>query len=249
MMRESRAEIIRNTKIAEQIHEMELRLPEQTEEIRAGQFIELKIEAFYLRRPVSVCDREGDRITIIYKEAGRGTEAMAGLQAGQTMSVLWPLGNGYQLPESGAGSRPLLIGGGVGVPPVYCLCRRMLEQGIVPQVILGFRSAADAFCVERFEEIGVRPAVTTEDGSLGQKGFVTDVMKRMEYDRFYACGPKAMLKAVDETAPEGIPGQFSFEERMGCGFGACMGCTCRTKNGAKRICKDGPVLERSEILW
>ena len=278
-MKEFTAEIINNRKIAEGIHEMvlemvpaenaetcrEARDNEAREEeareqeargqekgaadFRPGQFVGVSLPGFFLRRPISVCDWDGQRLTLVYKEAGRGTEAMSRLTEGERLKVLGPLGNGYRMPDPEEKKQPLLIGGGVGVPPVYCLCRRMAEQGIRPMVILGFRSAGDAFYTERFEALGITPIVTTEDGSLGIRGFVTDAMKGLEYGSVYACGPKPMLRAADEAAPEGIPGQFSFEERMGCGFGACMGCTCRTKTGSKRVCKDGPVLERGEILW
>ena len=239
------------------------------EEVRPGQFINIKIDGFYLRRPISICDWDASAgtITIIYKTVGQGTEAMSRMTAGQELDILWPLGNGYDLgclPQ-----RPLLIGGGAGVPPMYGLCRKLAEAGARPQVILGFRSAADVFYQEKFQSLGARVLITTEDGSAGIRGFVTDAMAALEpgsaaalgagsaeehanesaYDGVFACGPEPMLRAVDQNAPAEIPGQMSFEERMGCGFGACMGCSCETKYGAKRICKDGPVLERSEIIW
>ncbi|MBQ9015881.1 MAG: dihydroorotate dehydrogenase electron transfer subunit [Firmicutes bacterium] len=242
--------------------------------IRPGQFLNLKLAEHYLRRPISICDWDEERqsITIIYKVVGGGTQAMSRMSAGEPVDLLWPLGNGYDLEPaaeaaSSAGGAPLLIGGGVGVPPMAGLCRRLIREGTDgsgdarggsgrPLVILGFRSAEDAFYLEHFERMGARVIAVTEDGSMGQKGFVTDAMRALQEEQgpaycssFFACGPEAMLRAVCEAMPEGIPGQLSFEERMGCGFGACMGCSCRTKYGNKRICKDGPVLRREEILW
>lgn len=256
-MNRTKAEIRSNRKIAKDTWEMVLETAAEEADamkaIRPGQFVDLKLEGFYLRRPISICDWDESEgtITIIYKTVGRGTEAMSGMEAGESLDMLWPLGNGYSLPQAGTS---LLIGGGAGVPPMYGLCRKLAEGGETPVVILGFRSTEDIICRSGFEELGARVYVATEDGSTGCKGFVTDVMKELlgegeTFDRIFACGPEAMLRAVDQAAPEEIPGWFSFEERMGCGFGACMGCSCETKYGSKRICKDGPVLERSEILW
>ena len=211
----------------------------------SGQFVNIKLDGFYLRRPISVCNVEGDELTIIYKAVGAGTEKMASTEVGEKWLVLTGLGNGYNLEKSG--DTPLLIGGGAGVPPMYYLARKLVAKGKKPTVILGFGKADEVFFKEEFEALGLRVLVTTVDGSYGIKGFVTDAMSDLEYTYFYTCGPEPMLKAIyDKSATSG---QFSFEERMGCGFGACMGCTCKTKYGNKRICRDGPVLEKEEIIW
>ena len=212
-----------------------------------GQFVNLRLEGLYLRRPISVCDCTGDTLTLIYKVVGKGTRQMAALAPGAVLDVLTGLGNGYDL--SKAGEAPLLIGGGVGVPPLYMLARTLREQGKAVTVILGFNTAEEVFYRQEFASLGCTVYVATADGSLGEKGFVTDVMKNRElsYSYFYTCGPEPMLRAVYGVSQTG--GQFSFEERMGCGFGACMGCSCKTKYGNKRICKDGPVLEKEEIIW
>lgn len=210
-----------------------------------GQFINILIDGFYLRRPISVCDWDNEMITIIYKIVGKGTEAMAALVNGSKLDVLTGLGNGFDMAKSG--SLPLLIGGGVGVPPLYNLAKRLIEQGKQVSVILGFNTAEEVFYKEEFETLGAKVLVTTVDGSLGIKGFVTDAMEQMVYSYLYTCGPEPMLKAVYHKSQ--TSGQFSFEERMGCGFGACMGCSCETKYGYKRICKEGPVLEKEEIIW
>ncbi|MGM9636260.1 MAG: dihydroorotate dehydrogenase electron transfer subunit [Candidatus Avispirillum sp.] len=210
-----------------------------------GQFVNIKLDGFFLRRPISVCDWRDGSLTLIYKTVGDGTEALAKMRAGEKLDLLVGLGNGYSTEKSGL--RPLLIGGGVGVPPLYALCKRLMCEGKKPKVILGFNTASEIFYKDEFRALGAEVIVTTADGTSGIKGFVTEGMKDTEYTYIYACGPLPMLKAVNAAAQTG--GQFSFEERMGCGFGACMGCTCKTKNGAKRICKDGPVLEREEIQW
>ena len=211
----------------------------------SGQFVNIKLDGFYLRRPISVCDVEGNKLTIIYKAVGAGTEKMANTNVGERWLVLTGLGNGYDLAKSG--DRPLLIGGGAGVPPMYYLARKLVAEGKKPTVILGFGKADEVFFKEKFKALGLNVLVTTADGSDGIKGFVTDAMSELDYTYFYTCGPEPMLKAVyDKTVTSG---QFSFEERMGCGFGACMGCTCKTKYGNKRICRDGPVLEKEEIIW
>lgn len=211
----------------------------------SGQFVNIKLDGFYLRRPISVCDVNGDELTLIYKAVGAGTEVMAKTPVGAEWLVLTGLGNGYDLSKSG--EKPLLIGGGAGVPPMYYLCRLLLAEGRHPTVILGFGSRDEVFFKDEFEALGVKVYVTTVDGTEGIKGFVTDAMGEIEYTYFYTCGPEPMLKAIyDKSESEG---QFSFEERMGCGFGACMGCTCKTKYGNKRICRDGPVLEKGEIIW
>ena len=215
-----------------------------TDGITTGQFVNILLDGLYLRRPISVCDCQGDTLTLIYKVVGKGTAQMAAMIAGQTLDVLTGLGNGYDL--SKAGDHPLLIGGGVGVPPLYMLARQLRAQGKAVSVILGFNTADEVFYEQEFKALGCDVTVTTADGSRGVKGFVTDALPA-EYSYFYTCGPEPMLKAV--YAATITSGQFSFEERMGCGFGACMGCSCKVITGYKRICKDGPVLEKEEILW
>lgn len=216
---------------------------------KPGQFVNIKLPDFYLRRPISVCDWDDTTITLLYKVVGHGTETMAKLKPGAQLDVLTGLGNGYDTEKSG--NTPLLLGGGVGVPPMYALCKKLLEEGKHPSVILGFNTQEEIFYEQEFQELlsGTQGKVyvATADGSYGTKGFVTDVMKNLDYSYFYTCGPMPMFRAIESVAK--TSGQFSFEERMGCGFGACMGCSCKTKNGNKRICKDGPVLEREEILW
>ena len=210
-----------------------------------GQFVNLKLEGFYLRRPISVCNISQDTLTIIYKAVGAGTEKMAAMTGGERIPTLVGLGNGYDLSRSG--DAPLLIGGGAGVPPMYLLCKRLVSEGKHPTVILGFGSSDEVFFKNEFEALGVRVIVTTVDGSEGIRGFVTNAMEDVEYTYFYTCGPEPMLRAVyDKSVTDG---EFSFEERMGCGFGACMGCSCKTKYGNKRICRDGPVLTKEEIIW
>lgn len=217
-----------------------------TSEIKTpGQFVNIKLDGFYLRRPISVCDAENDKLTLIYKTVGGGTEQMSRLHAGKRLDVLTGLGNGYDIGPSG--NSPLLIGGGVGTPPLYMLCKKLIEKRAKPSVILGFGSAEEVFGENEFKKLGASVYVTTADGSRGQKGFVTDVMKNLQYTYFYACGPEAMFRAIDKIAV--TEGQYSFEERMGCGFGACMGCSCKTLTGNKRICREGPVMKREEIIW
>lgn len=209
-----------------------------------GQFVNIKIEGFFLRRPISVCDLEEDILTIIYKVVGKGTEHMEKMTEGDCLDILTGLGNGYDLSVSG--EAPLLIGGGAGVPPMYLLAKRLIKEGKKVRVILGFNIKSEIFYEEEFKAIGADTEVTTADGSYGIKGFATAAMKD-GYSYFYTCGPEAMLKAVyDASLTEG---QLSFEERMGCGFGACMGCSCKTLYGNKRICKDGPVLRKEEVIW
>ena len=212
--------------------------------IRPGQFVNIRIEGLFLRRPISVCDLADNRLTIIYKTVGKGTEIMAGMKPGQELSLLTGLGNGYDL--SKAGDSPLLIGGGVGIPPLYYLARKLREEGKAVTALLGFNRKEEMFFENEFRELGCDVTVTTADGSCGTKGFVTDAIPA-GYSYFFTCGPEPMLRAVHRATV--TSGQFSFEERMGCGFGACMGCSCRTVTGYKRICKDGPVLEKEEILW
>ncbi len=243
-MKDSIFEVITNKKIAKNTYECVM--SGDTSDITAsGQFVNIKLDGFYLRRPISVCDVEGENLTIIYKVVGKGTEVMAGMQGGEKLLTLTGLGNGYDLDKSG--DRPLLIGGGAGVPPMYLLARRLAAQGKKVSVILGFGSADEVFYEDKFKALGADVYVTTVDGSYGIKGFVTNAMDGLDYTHFYTCGPEPMLKAVYDKST--TSGQFSFEERMGCGFGACMGCSCKTKYGNKRICKDGPVLVKEEIIW
>lgn len=217
-----------------------------TDAIKApGQFINIQLDGLFLRRPMSVCDMSDDSITIIYKVVGEGTDILSRMALGSDLDILSGLGNGFDINKGF--EKPLLIGGGVGVTPLYYLARKLREKGYSPLVILGFNSAADMFYEEEFKKIGCTTYVTSCDGSYGIKGFVTDAMDGIPYDYIFACGPEQMLKAVYYRATS--DGQYSFEERMGCGFGACMGCTCKTKYGYKRICKDGPVLETKEIIW
>ena len=210
-----------------------------------GQFVNIKLDGLFLRRPISVCDCEGDVLTLIYKVVGKGTEEMSFMKAGDTLDVLTGLGNGYDTHVSG--NAPILLGGGVGVPPMYMLCKKLIGEGKRVSVVLGFNKADEVFYENEFRALGADVTVTTVDGSYGTQGFVTDVMKNTEYSYFYTCGPEPMLKAVYNTSL--TEGQFSFEERMGCGFGACMGCSCKTITGYKRICKEGPVMKKEEILW
>ena len=209
-----------------------------------GQFVNVEVPGLFLRRPFSVCDWDAKSFTLLYEAVGKGTEALRALSAGTELDVLTGLGKGFDL--SPAGERPLLVGGGTGLSPLYGLARRLLEAGIRPQVILGFRSAEDMIYLEDFHALGVYPSVTTADGSFGIRGFVTEAMD-LPHSYVYACGPEAMLRAVAEKA-EGSA-QLSFDVRMGCGFGACMGCTRRTTGGPKRVCKDGPVFRKEELLW
>lgn len=211
----------------------------------SGQFVNIKLEGFYLRRPISVCDYDKSTLTLIYKTVGNGTEFMATLPVGSELDILVGLGNGFDLSKSG--ETPLLVGGGVGAPPMYNLCKRLIESGRKPTVLLGFRTAEEAFYEKEFADLGADVIVVTEDGSMGEKGMVTDVIPGLDYSYFYVCGPMAMLKAMSGIMK--TSGEYSFEQRMGCGFGACMGCSCKTKNGFKRICREGPVLSSEEIIW
>ena len=222
-----------------------MRLNGDTSAITApGQFVNIRLDGFYLRRPLSVCDWEKDSLTLIYKVVGGGTERMSRMTAGEQLDVLTGLGNGYDLSLSG--NRPLLLGGGVGVPPLYALAKALIKQGKQVHAVLGFNTAQEVFGAGEFRALGAQVTVTTADGSSGVKGFVTDALPA-DYTYVYTCGPEPMLKAVYKRTVTG--GQYSFEERMGCGFGACMGCSCKTITGFKRICKDGPVLQKEEILW
>ena len=234
-MKNSVFTITKNNKLTSNVYIMTLK--GDTEGIRCGQFVNIRLDGLYLRRPISVCDCEGDLLTLIYKVVGKGTEQMSEMAEGES--------NGYDLTKSG--DAPLLIGGGVGVPPMYMLCRELIREGKKPTVILGFKKADEVFYKNEFEALGARVLVATADGSMGIKGFVTNAMDGLDYSYFYTCGPEPMLRAVYKASA--TSGQFSFEERMGCGFGACMGCSCKTITGYKRICKEGPVLEKEEILF
>lgn len=223
----------------------EIKLSGDTSAItRPGQFVNLRLDGLYLRRPISVCDLERETLTLIYKVVGKGTAQLSEMLPGQSIPVLTGLGNGYDTALSG--DRPLLIGGGVGVPPLYLLAKQLRAQGKAVSVILGFNTASELFYEQEFRAIGCEVSVTTVDGSRGIKGFVTDALPE-DYTHVYTCGPEPMLRAVFRRIRTG--GSFSFEKRMGCGFGACMGCSCKTVTGHKRICKEGPVLQKEEILW
>ncbi len=244
-MKQSIFTVETNKKIARDVYEMTL--SGDTSCITAtGQFVNIKLEGMFLRRPISVCDFDADYLKLIYKVVGKGTEYMAGLEKGAELDILSGLGNGYDTEKSG--NKPLLIGGGVGVPPMYALAKKLIKEGKEVSVILGFNSKDDIFYEDEFKALGCKVAVATADGTYGNKGFVTDCLDYVgDYTYFYTCGPEPMLKAVYNTT--NTSGQFSFEERMGCGFGACMGCSCKTLYGNKRICKDGPVLLKEEIIW
>ena len=243
-MKQEFFEILTNENIAKDVYRMILK--GNAEEItQTGQFVNIKIEGNFLRRPISVCDWDNETLTLIYKVVGEGTKKMKDYPEGTKLDILTGLGNGYD--TSLSGNSPLLLGGGVGVPPLYALCKKLVSEGKQPTVILGFNSKCDVFYEKEFEKLGARVIVATADGTYGIKGFVTDAMKDVSYSYFYTCGPEPMLKAVYKTT--NTSGQFSFEERMGCGFGACMGCSCKTVTGYKRICKEGPVLQKEEILW
>lgn len=242
-MKQGEFEIISNVNIAKNVYKMKL-AGDTTPISACGQFVNIKLDGMFLRRPISVCDVENDVLTIIYKAVGKGTELMSQMSGGK-LDLLVGLGNGYDTALSG--ETPLLIGGGVGVPPLYMLAKTLIREGKRPTAVLGFNTADEVFCEDDFSELGVKTFVATADGSKGKKGFVTELIKEVDYSYFYTCGPEPMLKAV--FAATNKSGQFSFEERMGCGFGACMGCSCKTVTGYKRICKDGPVLKKEEILW
>ena len=242
-MKQSLFEILDNTPLTDSVYKMTLS-GDCSDIVTPGQFVNIKLDGLYLRRPISVCDCEGDKLTLIYKVVGEGTQKMAEMMDG-TLDILTGLGNGYNLSKSG--ENPLLIGGGVGVPPLYMLAKKLIAEGKNVTVILGFNSSDEVFYETQFKDLGATVYVTTVDGSKGIKGFVTNAMDSINYSYIYTCGPEPMIKAVYNSSK--TSGQFSFEERMGCGFGACMGCSCKTVTGYKRICKEGPVLEKEEILW
>ena len=243
-MKQGVFQIAENIPLTDSVMRMRL-VGDVSEIIVPGQFINIQLDGLYLRRPISVYDRDDSSVTIIYKVVGKGTEQMRCMRAGETLDVLTGLGNGYDLSLSG--DHPVLLGGGVGVPPLYMLAKELIAEGKTVSVILGFNTKNEVFGEAEFRALGADVTVTTVDGSYGVKGFVTDALKNMDYTYFYTCGPEPMLRAIYNVAA--TEGQFSFEERMGCGFGACMGCSCKTVTGYKRICKDGPVLKKEEILW
>ena len=242
-MKDTTFTLISNRLVAKNTYEWVL--SGDTKGIREGQFVNIRLDGFYLRRPISVCDCEGDRLTLIFKVVGDGTKVMSEAKVGEKFLILTGLGNGYNLAKSG--HAPLLIGGGAGVPPMYLAAKKLVAKGVTPTVILGFNTADEVFYKDEFETLGCKVLITTADGSVGIKGFVTNAMAELEYTYFYTCGPLPMLRAVYNASV--TDGEFSFEERMGCGFGACMGCSCETKYGYKRICRDGPVLMKEEIVW
>lgn len=243
-MKQGIFKITSNEKIARDIFKMTL--AGDTSAITApGQFVNIKLDGFFLRRPISVCDCVGENLTLIYKAVGHGTEQMSRMKSGDELDLLTGLGNGYNTRTSG--DSPLLVGGGVGVPPMYMLCRKLISEGKKVTVVLGFNSKDDVFYENEFRALGADVHIATADGTYGTKGFVTDVIKNLQYTFFYTCGPEPMFRAMHKMMK--TPGQYSFEERMGCGFGACMGCSCKTLTGNKRICKEGPVMESEEIIW
>ena len=242
-MKQSIFTIVSNTALTDCVYKMVL--AGDTSAITApGQFVNIRLEGLFLRRPISVCDYDGETLTIVYKVVGKGTAQMAAMAPGEKLDILTGLGNGYDLTLSG--HRPVLLGGGVGVPPMYNLAKKLVAEGKTVSVILGFNTKSEIFYEEEFKALGCNVTVTTVDGSYGKKGFVTDALPE-DYTYFYTCGPEPMLKAVYRAT--NTSGQMSFEERMGCGFGACMGCSCKTLTGYKRICKEGPVMKKEEILW
>ena len=243
-MEQSVFEVLGQKRLTRDVYELKLAGP--TGAItRPGQFVMCRLPGFSLRRPISVCSWDEAGLTLVYKVVGQGTRAMTQLAPGEKLDLLTGLGNGYDLSLSGP--RPLLIGGGAGVPPLYGLCRALRDQGKTPGVILGFHTRDEVFYEEAFRALGAEVAVTTADGSYGTPGFVTDAMGQFAATCFYACGPMPMFRAIEKQAK--IPGQYSLEARMGCGFGACMGCTIETKDGPRRVCKEGPVFRREELLW
>ena len=243
-MKQSIFEIISNEALTKDVYKMVL--AGDTSAITAsGQFVNIQLDGLFLRRPISVCDYDADTLTIVYKVVGKGTEAMAAMVPGEKLDILTGLGNGYDL--SLAGDKPVLLGGGVGVPPMYNLAKKLVALGKTVTVILGFNTQSEIFYENEFKTLGCRVIVCTADGSYGVKGFATTPLAELDYTYFYTCGPEPMLKAVFNATK--TSGQMSFEERMGCGFGACMGCSCKTLTGYKRICKEGPVMKKEEILW
>ena len=243
-MRQSTFEITANTALTADVYRLTL-AGDSTAFTAPGQFLDIRLPERFLRRPISVCDWDDSSVTVLYKLAGAGTRAMAGMAPGTALDVLTGLGNGFDI--TAGGERPLLVGGGIGAAPLYRLAKELIARGSRPAAVLGFNTASDVFYEKEFRALGAEVILATADGSRGVKGFVTDAVQTAgAYSFVYACGPTAMLRALDGAVTG--PGQYSFEERMGCGFGACMGCTCQTKNGARRVCRDGPVFAREEVL-
>ena len=242
-MKQSIFTIVSNDALTENVYKMVLS-GDTSAVTNCGQFVDLRLPEKYLRRPISVCDYDAATLTLIYKVVGSGTEIMAALPVGTKLDVLSGLGNGYD--TSFSGDRPVLVGGGVGVPPLFNLCKKLVAEGKHPQVVLGFNTASEIFLADEFKALGADVHIATADGSVGTKGFVTNVIEQLAYTYFYSCGPMPMFKAMENVMT--TSGQYSFEERMGCGFGACMGCTIQTKSGYKRVCKDGPVFFREEVF-
>ena len=243
-MKQSIFEIKENTPLTDTVYKMVLS-GDISDITRPGQFVNILLDGYYLRRPISVCDACDGLLTLLYKVVGHGTEKMSTMCPGEKLDILTGLGNGYDTALSG--DMPLLVGGGVGVPPLYMLAKELIAQGKKVSVILGFNTKDEIFYENEFKQLGAEVYVTTVDGSYGISGFVTNAFEKINYTHFFTCGPEPMLKAVYNTST--TSGQMSFEERMGCGFGACMGCSCKTLTGYKRICKDGPVMLKEEILW
>ena len=243
-MKQSIFTVVSNEALTQSVYKMVL--SGDTGAITApGQFVNIALSGKFLRRPISVCDYDEGNLTIVYKVVGKGTAQMAAMREGEKLDILTGLGNGYDLTLSG--EKPVLLGGGVGVPPLYNLAKNLIKQGKKVSVILGFNTKSEIFYEAEFQALGCDVTVTTVDGSYGTQGFVTTALERLDYTYFYTCGPEPMLKAVYKATK--TSGQMSFEERMGCGFGACMGCSCKTLTGNKRICKEGPVMKKEEILW
>ena len=243
-MKQSIFTIVSNEALTDSVYKMVL--SGDTSAITAsGQFVNIQLSGMFLRRPISVCDYDAQTLTIVYKVVGKGTEAMSTMVPGQELDILTGLGNGYDLSLSG--QKPVLLGGGVGVPPMYNLAKKLLLENKEVTVILGFNTKSEIFYEAEFQALGCKVIVATADGSYGVKGFATTPLADIDYTYFYTCGPEPMLKAVYKATA--TSGQMSFEERMGCGFGACMGCSCKTLTGYKRICKEGPVMKKEEILW
>ena len=243
-MKQSIFEIRSNEALTDSVYKMIL-IGDTSDITNCGQFVNIQIDGMFLRRPISVCDYDEETLTLVYKVVGKGTKAMSVMAPGTKLDILTGLGNGYDLAEGG--DKPVLLGGGVGVPPMYNLAKKLRAQGKEVKVILGFNTKNEIFYEDEFKALGCDVTVTTDDGSYCVQGFVTTVLENTDYTYFYTCGPEPMLKAVHKTSV--TSGQMSFEERMGCGFGACMGCSCKTLTGYKRICKEGPVMKKEEILW
>ncbi len=244
MLKQGIYEIKSNRMLAKNTYEMKLS-GDNSAFSAPGQFLNIKLDGFFLRRPISVCDYDENSITIIYKTVVKGTQKMSEMKEGEKLDILTGLGNGFNTLKSG--TAPVVIGGGAGIPPMYKLAKELIAQGKTVSAILGFNGSDEVFYADEFKKIGAEVYITTVDGSVGTKGFVTDALKNIDYTFFYTCGPEPMLKAIYNASK--TLGELSFEERMGCGFGACMGCSCKTKYGNKRICKDGPILEKEEIIW